>query len=140
PSEPGWPVTVMARQRPAAEGQRPQFFTIFLDPPTGKVLDKMNFRESFFGFLHVFHENLTIPQYNGRAVVGWAGVGMLILSLTGIWLWWPRNGAFLPGLRWRRAPQTSTNLHHIFGFWISIPLALVSLTGIYLSFPQTARS
>jgi uncharacterized iron-regulated membrane protein len=64
---------------------------------------------------------------------------MLILSLTGIWLWWPRNGAFLPGLRWRRAAYTTTNLHHLFGFWISIPLALVSLTGVYLGFPQTAR-
>jgi uncharacterized iron-regulated membrane protein len=30
-------------------------------------------------------------------------------------------------------------LHHLLGFWISIPLAVVSLTGIYLSFPQTAR-
>jgi uncharacterized iron-regulated membrane protein len=43
-------------------------------------------------------------------------------------------------LRWRRAPYTSTNLHHLIGFWISIPLAIVSLTGIYLSFPQQARS
>ena len=63
---------------------------------------------------------------------------MLILSLTGIWLWWPRAASFVPGLRWRRAPYTSTNLHHTLGFWISIPLAVVSLTGIYLSFPQTA--
>ena len=30
-------------------------------------------------------------------------------------------------------------MHHLLGFWISIPLAVVSLTGIYLSFPQTAR-
>ena len=64
---------------------------------------------------------------------------MLILSLTGIWLWWPRNGAFLPGLRWRRSAQTTTNLHHLLGFWISIPLAVVSFTGIYLGFPQTMR-
>lgn len=65
---------------------------------------------------------------------------MLMLSLTGIWLWWPRNGAFLPGLHWRRAPATITNLHHLLGFWISLPLAFVSLTGIYLSFPPYARS
>jgi uncharacterized iron-regulated membrane protein len=140
PAEVGWPVTVMARQRPAAEGARPRLITLYLDPATGKVLDKVDFRASFFGFLHVFHENLTVPDFSGRQIVGWAGVGMLILSLTGIWLWWPRNGAFVPGLRWRRAPYTTTNLHHLFGFWISIPLAVVSLTGVYLSFPQTARS
>jgi uncharacterized iron-regulated membrane protein len=82
---------------------------------------------------------LTIPEYFGRAIVGWVGVGMLILSLTGIWLWWPRSSDFITGLRWHRAPFVTTNLHHLLGFWISIPLAAVSITGIYLGFPQTAR-
>ena len=139
--QPVTPVVVLARQQVDPEsGRRPRFFSIYLDPPTGAVLDKVDFRASWVGFLHVFHENLTIPQYSGRQIVGWAGVGMLILSLTGIWLWWPRRASVMSGLRWRRAPHTSTNLHHTLGFWISIPLAIVSLTGIYLSFPQTARS
>jgi uncharacterized iron-regulated membrane protein len=81
-----------------------------------------------------------VPEYSGRQIAGWAGVGMLILSLTGLWLWWPRNGALLPGVRWRRAPATTTNLHHLIGFWVSLPLAAVSATGIYLAFPQTART
>jgi len=46
----------------------------------------------------------------------------------------------LPGLRWQRQPKTSANLHHMAGFWISLPLAFVSLTGIYLAFPPQARS
>jgi uncharacterized iron-regulated membrane protein len=98
------------------------------------------FRSSLVGFLHVFHENLTIPQYSGRQIVGWAGVGMLILSLTGLWLWWPRHGSLLRALRWSRSTRFTFNLHHTIGFWISLPLAVVSLTGIYLSFPQSARS
>jgi uncharacterized iron-regulated membrane protein len=141
PRTTGNPVIVLARQEvDPASGRRPRAFSIYLDPPTGRVLDKVDFRSSWAGFLHVFHENLTIPQYSGRQIVGWAGVGMLILSLSGIVLWWPRLGSFISGLRWRRVPYTSTNLHQTLGFWISIPLAVVSLTGIYLSFPQTARS
>jgi uncharacterized iron-regulated membrane protein len=137
PAEEGRPVTVVAR----GEGGARQLLTVYLDPPSGRVLDVVNFRSSFFGFLHRFHENLTVPEYSGRAIVGWAGVGMLILSLTGLWLWWPRNGVFRLGLRWRRAGDaTIGNLHYLLGFWISLPLAFVSLTGIYLSFPQTARS
>jgi uncharacterized iron-regulated membrane protein len=135
----GWPVRVVTRAANSEPGKRPRFVTVFLDPPTGNVLDVMEFGSSFIGFLHVFHENLTIPQYSGRQIVGWAGVGMLVLSLTGIWLWWPRNGGFLKGLRWTRSPRFTFNLHNMLGFWISIPLAVVSLTGIYLSFPQTAR-
>lgn len=141
PEEPGYPVRVVTRAHDGGQaGGRPRFVTVFLDPPTAAVLDVMEFRTSFIGFLHVFHENLTIPEYNGRQIVGWAGVGMLILSLTGIWLWWPRNGGFLRGLRWTRSPRLTFNLHNMLGFWIAIPLAAVSLTGIYLSFPQTARS
>ena len=126
-------------RRAAVEGGPTRFVNVYLDPPTARALDVVDFRSSLIGWLHRFHENLTIPEYSGRAIVGWAGVGMLILSLTGIWLWWPRNGAFLPGLRWRRAAHTTTNLHHLLGFWISIPLAVVSFTGIYLGFPQTMR-
>lgn len=139
PEEPGWPVRVVTRPQQRSEGP-PRFVTVFLDPPTAQVLDVMEFRSSFIGFLHIFHENLMLPQYSGRQIVGWGGVAMLLLSLTGIWLWWPRNGRFLIGLRWQRSPQFTFNLHNMLGFWISIPLAVVSLTGIYLSFPQTARN
>jgi uncharacterized iron-regulated membrane protein len=137
--EPGWPVRVVMRAQPRDAGVRPRLLTAYLDPPTGRMLDVVDFWASLFGFLHVFHENLTIPEYNGRQIVGWAGVGMLILSLTGVWLWWPRGVNFLHGLRWRRSPLFTFNLHNFVGFWISLPLAVVSATGIYLSFPQTAR-
>jgi uncharacterized iron-regulated membrane protein len=141
PKSPGHPVVVLARQQvDSASRQRPRLISIYLDPPTGAVLDKVDFRSSLVGFLHIFHENLTVPQYSGRQIVGWVGVGMLILSLTGIWLWWPRREFLLALLRWGRTPHVSNNLHHLLGFWISIPLAIVSLTGIYLSFPQTART
>src|SRR5262249_44076178 len=99
--------------------------------------DVMEFRSSFFGFLHVFHENLTIPEYSGRQIVGWAGIGMLIMSVTGLWLWWPLGSGFLCGLRWARSRRFTFNLHHLLGFWLSIPLAVV--TGLYLAFPQTYR-
>lgn len=140
PAGTGQPVLVSARGGPRAEGGPPRLFTVYLDPPSGRVLDVVDFRNSLVGVVHRFHENLTIPEYSGRQIAGWAGVGMLILSLTGLWVWWPRNGAFLIGLRWRRSPATTANLHHLVGFWISLPLALVSATGIYLAFPQTARN
>jgi uncharacterized iron-regulated membrane protein len=139
PADEGWPVIVTARAAPGTDGGPARIRNVYLDPPTARVLDVVDFRSSLFGWLHRFHENLTIPEYSGRAIVGWVGVGMLTLSLTGIWLWWPRNGAFVAGLRWRRATHTTTNLHHLIGFWISIPLAVVSFTGVYLGFPQTAR-
>ena len=137
---PGWPATVTAReQRRGAGGSRPRLVTVYLDPPTSRVLATVEFRDSVVGILHRFHENLTVPEYSGRAVVGWTGVAMLVMSLSGIYLWWPRNVAFRRGLRFKRGRAVSFNLHHLFGFWIAIPLALVSATGIYLGFPQQGR-
>jgi uncharacterized iron-regulated membrane protein len=140
PESDRWPALVSARERRLGErGGRPRLVTVHLDPPTGRVLAVVEFRDSLIGVLHRFHENLTVPDYSGRAVVGWTGVGLLIMSLSGIYLWWPRNAGFRRGLRWRRGPATSFNLHHLFGFWIAIPLAVVSATGIYLGFPQQGR-
>ena len=140
PESAGWPATVMAREgRGANAGGRPRFMTAYIDPPTGKVLEVVETRSTLINFLHRFHENLTIPEYNGRSVVGWVGVAMLTLSLSGIYLWWPRSAGFVKGLRWTRGPTLSLNLHHTLGFWISIPLAVVSLTGIYLGFPLQGR-
>jgi uncharacterized iron-regulated membrane protein len=141
PDDASSPATVTAREHRRGQrgGGRPRTVTVYLDPPTARVLATAEPRASLFGFLHRFHENLTVPEWNGRAVVGWVGVAMLMMSLSGIYLWWPRNMGFVRGLRYRRGPATSSNLHHIAGFWISIPLAAVSATGIYLGFPQQGR-
>src|SRR3546814_6548818 len=58
----------------------------------------------------------------GRKIVGWLGVAMMISAFTGIWLWWPMVGRWSKGLRWRRHANLDTNLHHMAGFWISLPL------------------
>lgn len=140
PDADGRPVTAQARAKARPpEGGRPETRTVFLDPPTARVLDVANTRAEAFGVMHVLHGSLMIPDV-GRKIVGWIGWAMLISSLTGVWLWWPRNGTFLKALRWRRGPRTTFNLHHMLGFWIAIPLAILSLTGVYISFPQSARA
>jgi uncharacterized iron-regulated membrane protein len=65
---------------------------------------------------------------------------MFVSSATGLWLWWPRHGGFLKGLRWHRGASTLFNLHHLIGFWLCLPLAILSLTGVYISFPQTSHA
>lgn len=131
------PLTIALRG-PAAKGERPVRLTATIDRHDARVLSIVDFRQTFFGFMHVFHENLTIPDY-GRSIVGWTGVAMLTLSLTGLYLWWPRHGQWSRAFVWRRSPATSSNLHYMTGFWICFPLTLISLTGIYLAWPQQGR-
>lgn len=137
---PGEPVVANARARGRApEGQPAQSRRVYLDASSARVIDIANPRGGFFGVMHQLHGTLLIPEV-GRKVVGWMGWSLLISALSGLWLWWPRSGAFLKAWRWRRGPLLSFNLHHLVGFWIAIPLAVLAATGIYISFPQSARS
>jgi uncharacterized iron-regulated membrane protein len=143
PEAAGDPVVVVARlngQAPAP-GARPQSLTAWLDPATGKVLDTANTRDELISVMHRLHGSLLITAPGlGRKIVGWMGWAMTLSCLTGLWLWWPRNGKVARGLRWRRSPSTMNNLHHMFGFWVLVPLLVVSLTGVYISFPATSRA
>jgi uncharacterized iron-regulated membrane protein len=40
------------------------------------------------------------------------------------------------GLRWRRHRNLDTNLHHLLGFWVALPLFVLSLTGAWIAFPS----
>jgi uncharacterized iron-regulated membrane protein len=142
PDKAGDPVTVVGRMAgpPAANG-RPRQLTAWIDPATARVLDTGEINQSVTGVLHRVHGSLLIPgQGVGRKVVGWLGWAMTASCLTGLWLWWPRSGSPVKGLRWTRSASTLTNLHHTFGFWILVPLLVVSLTGVYISFPKTSHA
>ncbi len=140
PEAEGAPVTVLLRggaETPAAPRDRLRI--AYLDPPTGRVLGLVDARATLVGIAHALHANLLVPQFSGRQIVGWVGVGLLMMTLTGLWLWWPRNSGFLQALAWRRGATASVNLHNTLGVWIALPLAAMALTGMSLCFPEQAR-
>jgi uncharacterized iron-regulated membrane protein len=133
----GEPVVVTAVRAPADGSEvkgRPLRTSVWLDPARGTVVDVADGNSGIIRTLHVLHGSLMIPGV-GRQIVGWLGVAMLISCLSGIWLWWPTVGRWAKGLRWRRSREFDTNLHHLTGFWVSIPLAMLCFTGVWISFP-----
>jgi uncharacterized iron-regulated membrane protein len=135
PGVKGDPVIAASGPSPTrVQGPAPRT-NVYLDPPTARVLEVSSSRSGPLMVMHTIHGSLMLPGV-GRAIVGWIGVAMLISSLSGLWLWWPTVGAWVRGLRWRRHRHFDTNLHHLFGFWISLPLFVLSLTGAWISFPS----
>lgn len=129
------PVQVVAARPPQPGEGRPARTNIWLDPADAGVLDVAASDEGAVRVLHVLHGSLMIPGL-GRQIVGWVGVFMFMSCLTGLWLWWPVTGSVKRGFRWRRKNATSANLHHMGGFWILVPLAMLSFTGAWISFPS----
>lgn len=143
PGERGEPVVVTAA-RLASAGAPPRpgppaRTQVWLDPVDARVADHADAQSGPIRFLHVFHGSLMVPG-TGRTIVGWLGVAMLLSALTGLWLWLPQVGRIARGLRWRRGPLISGNLHHQVGVWIALPLAILSFTGAYISFPNFFRA
>jgi uncharacterized iron-regulated membrane protein len=97
-------------------------------------------RTPFLDLVHSLHGSLALGGRTGRPIVGWLGIGMTILGLTGLVLWWPRKGG------WRNAFWVSKGargyafhrqLHASAGILGWIAFVTVSFTGVAISFPQS---
>ena len=62
----------------------------------------------------------------------------IVLILSGLWLWWPRNQRGLAGVLYPRLNQTGRarwrDLHAVTGVWVSIVLTLFLVSGLPWSY------
>ncbi|MBB6250722.1 PepSY-associated TM helix domain-containing protein [Nitrospirillum iridis] len=113
--------------------------SVHIDPVTLAVV-KTPGLDATIGWFHRLHGNLLIQDRSGRDLVGYLGIIMTALGVTGLVLWWPRPGqwrqAFIvrksaKGLRFHR------ELHGAAGIWGLVVFLIVSFTGVAIAFPQT---
>jgi uncharacterized iron-regulated membrane protein len=135
PQADGTPVVVFVR----APGDTGSLRRVYLDPPTGRVLDAPA-GAGLIGWAHDFHESLKLREYSGRQIVGVVGISMLVSALSGLYLWWPRRRFARTDFAFRPNLATSRNLHYMFGFYGSLVLAMLSFTGVTLAFPDAVRA
>ena len=110
----------------------PVSLATFANPETGF------FRQVFF-----LHSTLLLRNREGRQVVGWFGVALLAMGMTGLVNWWPSRG-------FRRSAFTVTagargwrlhrELHGAAGIWSLLVFLTVSFGGVYLAFPESVRA
>lgn len=119
--------------------QFPYHKTVYVNPFTGKVLDVENTKYEFFNLILYVHYNLLLGNI-GHQIVGWSTVIFIIILITGIVLWWPKNKKAIKqrlGFQWKEKTKwkrKNYDLHNIPGFY-SLFLALcISLTGLYFAF------
>ncbi len=69
--------------------------TAYLDPYTGRLMSPLHGAE-VFETAEELHRWLLLPREDGRVATGVLAIGLLLLSLTGLYLRWPRDA-----LQWR---------------------------------------
>lgn len=119
----------------------PEFYrSVSLDPYSGEVIETEDRLVGFFPFVLDGHMHLWMPEEVGKQVVGWSCMLFVVMLITGIILWWPRNrGSRSKRLRFTWNPRTrwkrkNWDLHAILGFYASIVALLTAITGLIMVF------
>jgi uncharacterized iron-regulated membrane protein len=120
------------------------FENVFIDPYTGKVLRHKNMNDDFFRIVVDGHYYLWLPAEIGQPIVASATLIFVIMMITGIILWWPRNKAARKqrfdikwNARWRRK---NYDLHNVLGFYMAWVAIFIALTGLVWGFEWFAES
>ncbi|NML66425.1 PepSY domain-containing protein [Hymenobacter sp. RP-2-7] len=110
----------------------------FLNPYTGQVLKVQNLRNDFFTTVQYLHMYLLLPSAVGKWVVDVAVLIFVVMLVSGLVLWWPRNQAARKqrfSVKWDASPKRRTyDLHQVGGFYASALALVLALTGLCISY------
>lgn len=113
---------------------------VYMDPYTGKVNGVKDMQYEFFVTVRSIHQNLFISHAIGSFIVGTSTIIFVVLLISGLFLWWPRNKAAARqriAFRWKSTTtwkRKNYDLHNIIGFYILFFGLFIGLTGIVWSF------
>lgn len=120
------------------------YYTVYINPYNGKVLQVANMNEGFFRFILDGHFYLWLPNEIGQTVVACATLIFLFIIITGFILWLPNKlkGArkrfwfqWKKGMKWKRK---NYDLHNITGFYVLSIASIFAVTGLVWGFPWFA--
>ena len=112
--------------------------TAFLNPYTGQVMTLQTEKQlPVFKVAEDLHRRLLAGEV-GKALTGLSALCMLVITATGIVLWWPKTRDHLKGrlrVKWGASGKRLTHdLHVVLGFYCSLFLFGLALTGVIMSY------
>lgn len=123
--------------RPASGESTPNYRVVSFNPYNGEILlDRLRFTGAL-GFLSNLHIYLLSGE-TGLLISGWMAVGLFLLCVTGLVLWWPGVQRWTVALLLKRRSswlRVNWDLHTVIGFWTSVAFIAVIVTGIDFAFP-----
>ena len=110
--------------------------TILIDPYSARVHAPLQMRSLWVGTINQFHTRL-VAGMRGYLFNGVLTFLAIPLLLSGLWLWWPKNGAQLKArLTLKRGASLKRrlyDLHNVAGIYLYVVLFVTTLTGAILA-------
>jgi uncharacterized iron-regulated membrane protein len=123
--------------------------TLFVDPYTGRVLGTGSARaRGFYRSVTNWHRWLAVEGEGraiARAVTGACNTAFLVLAVTGLYLWMPRQWSrrhVAPVIWFRRGLRGKArdfNWHNTVGLWSAPILIVLTMTGMVISYPWASN-
>jgi uncharacterized iron-regulated membrane protein len=137
--------SVNSYQPPAALNQSAQVvltsqngtkITAFIHPETLAPLGTINESWRLMNIARNLHKNLMLGDV-GRIITELTACWLIVMILTGIYLWWPRGnkdrGVLIPNTK-NKGRKIWREFHAVSGAWVSVWLLLLLLSGLPWSF------
>ncbi|MEM6895653.1 MAG: PepSY-associated TM helix domain-containing protein [Bacteroidota bacterium] len=115
-------------------------FSVYVNPYTAEIIEVENATYEFFNMVLWLHWSLLLKNNIGQPIVGSATLIFIIMLITGLILWWPKNKKALKVNTWFRWKSTTRwkrknyDLHNIVGFYSMFFALVVALTGLVWAF------
>ncbi len=117
---------------------------VALNPYTAEVLKVKNMNRDFFRIIVDGHFYLWLPPEIGQPIVASATLIFVVLMISGLILWWPKNKAARKqrfSIRWNaKWRRVNYDLHNVFGFYMTWIAIFIALTGLVFGFQWFANS
>lgn len=123
----------------AVEGRDRAMGVGFLDPVTGERRGFAIYDDLLIARVVALHRSLLLPLPIGGPLLAAAGLFLLISTITGLWLWWPRKADWRKALfpsSLRSGKMRMMEFHRWVGAWLAFPMLVLAGSGIWLAMPQ----
>ncbi len=122
-------------------GYNPEYYQIvYLNPYTGEVLKVKDMNKDFFRFIMQGHYYLWLPPHIGHPLVASSTLVFLIILITGLAIWIPKNRKALNNriwFRWKKGtkwPRINLDLHVVGGLYVTVFALIFAITGLVWGF------
>lgn len=121
------------------------FKAVYLNPYTGEVRGEKDWNKDFFRFILNGHFYLWLPNEIGHPVVASAILIFVILLISGLVMWWPKNLKKANAdksfkIKWGASfKRVNYDLHNVLGFYVMLLALVIALTGLVWGFEWFAK-
>lgn len=127
---------------PETQGHGFSPMMVWLSADGKTILRKNYWGDYLVTWLYNLHYTLLMGT-TGTIIIGYLGLASMLIIISGIIAWWPKKGAWLTSLKFKRRKVLLGQLydwHKLIGLIQFIPLLILTVSGIMLALPTQTNT